>query len=73
LKFGGKIKTMKEALLYQNLENEKVKCLNCPHYCIIENKKRGICGVRDWFSEKCLKGLLIIRLIFVQKRAENGL
>ncbi|MCD5396476.1 MAG: AmmeMemoRadiSam system radical SAM enzyme [Candidatus Pacebacteria bacterium] len=38
---------MKEALLYQELERKKVKCLNCPHYCVLEKGKRGICGVKE--------------------------
>lgn len=38
---------MKEALLYKKLENKKVQCQNCAHYCIIEENKRGICGVRE--------------------------
>ncbi|MCD6284131.1 AmmeMemoRadiSam system radical SAM enzyme [bacterium] len=38
---------MKEALLYKKLKNKKVQCQNCAHYCIIEENKRGICGVRE--------------------------
>ena len=38
---------MKEAILYKKLTGKKVQCLNCAHYCIIEDKKRGICGVRE--------------------------
>jgi len=38
---------MKEAYLYEKLKNKRVKCLNCAHYCLIENGKRGICGVRE--------------------------
>jgi len=36
---------MKEALYYEK-QNGKVKCLLCPHGCIIESNKAGICGVR---------------------------
>ncbi|MCF8368086.1 MAG: AmmeMemoRadiSam system radical SAM enzyme [Bacteroidales bacterium] len=36
---------MKEALFYRQ-ENEKVKCLLCPHICIIPQGKRGSCFVR---------------------------
>jgi pyruvate formate lyase activating enzyme len=36
---------MKEALYYEQ-HNGKVKCLLCPHYCIIEKDRTGICGVR---------------------------
>ncbi len=38
---------MKEAYLYKKLSNKKVQCRNCAHFCIIENGKRGICGVRE--------------------------
>lgn len=38
---------MKEAYLYKKLEDKKVQCRNCPHYCIIENGKKGICQVRE--------------------------
>ncbi len=38
---------MKKALLYQKLENNKVQCQNCAHYCVVEPGKRGICGVRE--------------------------
>lgn len=36
-----------EALFYQKLEDGKVKCLLCPHYCEILPGKRGICWVRE--------------------------
>jgi len=38
---------MKEALLYEKLEDKKVKCCLCNHYCIIPDGKRGICQVRE--------------------------
>ncbi|MEW6350786.1 MAG: AmmeMemoRadiSam system radical SAM enzyme [Thermodesulfobacteriota bacterium] len=38
---------MKEALLYEPLENAAVKCRLCRHECKIEEGKRGICGVRE--------------------------
>ena len=38
---------MKEAYLYKELSNKKVQCLNCAHFCIIEQGKRGICQVRE--------------------------
>jgi pyruvate formate lyase activating enzyme len=38
---------MKEAYLYQKLENEKVRCLLCHHRCLIKNGARGLCGVRE--------------------------
>jgi pyruvate formate lyase activating enzyme len=37
---------MKEAYLYQKLPDKKTRCLNCAHYCLIDEGKEGICGVR---------------------------
>jgi len=36
----------KEAKYYEKRENGSVKCLLCPHYCIIRNGKAGICRAR---------------------------
>lgn len=38
---------MKEALLYKKLPDDKVRCQNCAHFCVISSGKRGICGVRE--------------------------
>lgn len=38
---------MKEALLYEKKENQKVHCHLCSHYCLIAPGRRGICGVRE--------------------------
>lgn len=38
---------MKEAMLYQKLDDDRVKCGVCPHRCVIADGKRGICGVRE--------------------------
>ncbi len=38
---------MKEALLYQKLDDGKVQCLLCAHKCIIPDAKRGVCQVRE--------------------------
>lgn len=37
----------KEAMLYEKLEQGKVRCSLCRHYCTIAPGKRGICGVRE--------------------------
>ncbi|MBI4743516.1 MAG: AmmeMemoRadiSam system radical SAM enzyme [Actinobacteria bacterium] len=37
---------MKEALLYEKLEENKVKCFVCPRYCVIKDERLGYCGVR---------------------------
>jgi len=39
--------SMKEARLYQKLEDEKVQCNLCAHRCKIPPGKLGICGVRE--------------------------
>lgn len=44
---------MKEALLYEKLNANEVKCHVCNHYCQIKDGSRGICGVR-----KNIKGIL---------------
>ncbi len=38
---------MKEALLYEKLENKFVHCYLCGHQCRIADKKFGFCGVRQ--------------------------
>lgn len=38
---------MKEAVLYEKTSNKKVKCGLCNHRCVIDDGKRGICGVRE--------------------------
>lgn len=37
---------MKEASLYEALENKKVRCTACSHYCNIREGFSGICGTR---------------------------
>ena len=38
---------MKEALLYEKIGEEKVRCYLCAQHCIIASANRGICGVRE--------------------------
>jgi pyruvate formate lyase activating enzyme len=38
---------MKEALLYEKLDNKSVQCRLCAHYCKITEQKFGLCGVRQ--------------------------
>jgi pyruvate formate lyase activating enzyme len=42
-----KEKKLKEALFYEKLEGERVRCSLCHHNCIISEGKRGICSVRE--------------------------
>lgn len=37
---------MKEALFYEKLDNNKVKCVLCPHECYIKDESTGICKQR---------------------------
>jgi pyruvate formate lyase activating enzyme len=43
---------MKEALLYEKTGKGRVKCGLCNHRCVIDDRKRGICGVRENRSGK---------------------
>jgi len=36
-----------ETYIYEKLDNKRVKCGICNHFCIIEDGKRGICNVRE--------------------------
>ncbi|OGX14808.1 MAG: AmmeMemoRadiSam system radical SAM enzyme [Omnitrophica WOR_2 bacterium RBG_13_41_10] len=38
---------MKEALLYEKLGNNQVRCFLCNHYCKIREEKFGFCAVRQ--------------------------
>lgn len=38
---------MKEAMLYKKQSDGSVLCQLCPHYCRVEEGKRGICAVRE--------------------------
>lgn len=38
---------MKEAMFYQQLENNQVRCELCPHFCKLKEGQAGICGVRQ--------------------------
>ena len=38
---------MKEALLYEKLSDERVRCALCSHRCLIAPGQKGICLVRE--------------------------
>lgn len=38
---------MKEAMFYEKLDDNKVRCFLCSHQCTVFDRKRGICGVRE--------------------------
>jgi pyruvate formate lyase activating enzyme len=37
---------LKEAMFYEKLNNEVVRCTLCPRYCIVKHNQRGYCGTR---------------------------
>jgi len=43
---------MKEANYYQKETNMLIRCNLCPHHCLLENGKRGFCGVRKNINGK---------------------
>jgi len=45
---------MKEAMFYEKLENQEVKCTLCPRFCIIPEDKAGFCGARKNQNGKLL-------------------
>jgi pyruvate formate lyase activating enzyme len=40
------LRQMREALFYKKVEGEKVKCVLCPHNCLIADGKFGFCRAR---------------------------
>lgn len=56
---------MREALLYESLEEKKVRCNLCNHHCIIQPGKTGICGVRK------NEGGILYSLVYGKVIAEN--
>jgi pyruvate formate lyase activating enzyme len=38
---------LKEAMLYEKKEDDKVSCFLCSHHCLISDGKFGICSVRE--------------------------
>ena len=55
-----------EAYLYENLEDNKVRCNLCNHRCVIKDGDRGICSVRENASgilQTLVYGKLIARHI----------
>lgn len=56
---------MKEALLYEKLDSNKVQCGLCNHRCVINEGKQGICGVRENKNGK------LYSLVYGKAIAEN--
>jgi len=38
---------IREALLYEKLENKRVRCNTCPRHCVLSEGKRGFCFTRQ--------------------------
>jgi pyruvate formate lyase activating enzyme len=38
---------VKEAMLYEELSDERIRCNLCAHHCVITDGKRGVCQVRE--------------------------
>ena len=43
---------MKEAMFYQQIEDDRVQCELCPHFCKLKADQIGICGVRKNIAGK---------------------
>ena len=48
----GEKRGMREALFYEKMGDEAVKCLLCPNYCVLSNGQRGFCRVREQVDGK---------------------
>lgn len=55
----------KEAILYEKIMGNKVKCGVCNHRCVIDDGKKGICGVRK------NEGGTLYTLVYGKAIAEN--
>jgi pyruvate formate lyase activating enzyme len=40
-------KFIQEARYYEKLPHKKIRCLLCPRECVIDDRERGYCGVRE--------------------------
>ena len=40
-------KFVREARYYEKLDNKKIRCRLCPRQCVIDDRERGYCGVRE--------------------------
>jgi pyruvate formate lyase activating enzyme len=38
---------IREARYYEKLQHKKIRCLLCPRECVIDDRERGYCGVRE--------------------------
>ncbi|MEJ2544703.1 MAG: radical SAM protein, partial [Calditrichaceae bacterium] len=40
-------KFIREASYYEKLDHKKIRCLLCPRECVVDDRERGYCGVRE--------------------------
>ena len=38
---------IREASYYEKLDHKKIRCLLCPRECVVDDRERGYCGVRE--------------------------
>ncbi len=38
---------LREASWYEKLEHSRIRCLLCPRQCVVDERERGFCGVRE--------------------------
>lgn len=43
---------MKECLNYKKIDEKRIQCQNCHHFCIVKDGQVGLCGVRQNLSGK---------------------
>lgn len=56
---------MKEAMFFEKLDDNSVRCRLCRHTCVIENGKKGICRVRE------NRGGILYSLVYGKLISEN--
>jgi len=56
---------MKEAMFFERLAENRVKCYLCRHHCVIEDGKKGICRVRE------NRGGILYSLVYRKLISEN--
>lgn len=45
--WGEPLQDLHEALYYKKLEHKEVQCVLCPRECVVGDRERGYCGVRE--------------------------
>ncbi|MEJ2266233.1 MAG: radical SAM protein, partial [Anaerolineales bacterium] len=58
-------RNMKEAMLFERLEKNRVRCNLCAHHCVIAESKKGVCRVRE------NRGGLLYTLVYGRTISQN--